>query len=236
MSNKGGSTFSVVIPAAGIGRRMGSTLPKQYMTIAGRPVLEHVMHCFLTHPALDRLVVVLRPGDVHWQQLACADDPRVQVTFGGDSRADSVLAGLKALSSQRQEDDWVMVHDAVRPCLTHALIDRLRDTVESKQVGGLLALPLTDSLKQVNDRGEVVASCPRDGYYRAQTPQMFRCHRLFEALSLAIASDLLVTDSASAMHVLGVSPCVVEGAADNMKITYPGDQALAEFILQRGLV
>lgn len=222
-----------VIPAAGAGRRMGATLPKQYLELAGLPVLEHSLRLFLDHPRIRGLAVALDPTDERWAGLPSTRHPAILRVPGGAERCHSVLNALEALAGRAQEDDWVLVHDAARPCLRREDLDRLIATLESHPVGGLLGVPVRDTMKAADEHGEVERTVPRAGLWHAYTPQMFRLGPLHQALSQAIAAGQWVTDDASAMELAGLRPLLVEGHADNLKITHPEDLPLAHFYLTR---
>lgn len=221
-----------VVPAAGRGERVGSGLPKQYLPLAGATVLEHALRPFIDHPRIAGIVVVLAADDRHWRRLACADRTDVMTAAGGDRRVDSVLSGLDALGSRAAAQDWVLVHDAARPCLTRADVDRMLDSLIDTDVGGLLALPIADTLKRSDAGGTVsTGSVERSGLWRAQTPQMFRFGALRKALAAAIARGVELTDEASAMEAAGLSPRLIPGSARNIKITHGDDLVLAEALL-----
>lgn len=227
--------YWAMVPAAGAGKRMGSAVPKQYLSLAGRPVIAHTLASLLDHPRIDGVAVAIGAGDEWWPTVAAelnAAKP-LRVVTGGAERCHSVLNGLEALSEPAQPEDWVLVHDAARPCLTGGDLDRLIDTLADDPVGGLLAVPVRDTLKQADDAGRVAATVDRSRLWHALTPQMFRLGMLHEALRAALARGLLVTDEAAAMEVAGFAPRLVEGRADNLKITRPEDLALAEFYLTR---
>ncbi len=219
-----------VMPAAGIGRRMGSTLPKQYLPLAGSTVIEHSLRALLAVPAVQRVVVAIAQDDPHWPRLAVAADPRVVAVTGGAERADSVLNGLQVL--QAADDDWVLVHDAVRPCVSPLLVARMIDSLRDDAVGGLLALPLADTLKQ-ESAGRVAATVDRQGLWRAQTPQLFRYGLLRQALQRARADGVVVTDESAALERLGHAPRLFTGLDSNLKITRPEDLPLAAYWLAR---
>lgn len=226
--------FWGVIPAAGIGSRMGAAQPKQYLTLRGKTILEHSIVRLAAHPRISGLMIALNPQDELWsmQNLAYINRP-LYTTQGGTERADSVLNALKALSRYADEQDWVLVHDAARPCLRSGDMDRLIEQLMHHPVGGLLGLPVTDTMKRTNTNDEVVATVPRDHLWRALTPQMFRLAMLRDALQEATALGLRVTDEASAMEAAGYAPLMVEGHADNIKITRPEDLALAQMYLEQ---
>jgi 2-C-methyl-D-erythritol 4-phosphate cytidylyltransferase len=227
--------YWAMVPAAGAGKRMGSAVPKQYLSLAGRPVIAHTLASLLDHPRIDGVAVAIGAGDEWWPTVAAelnAAKP-LRVVTGGAERCHSVLNGLEALSEPAQPEDWVLVHDAARPCLTAGDLDRLIDTLADDPVGGLLAVPVRDTLKQADDAGRVAATVDRSRLWHALTPQMFRLGMLHEALRAALARGLLVTDEAAAIEAAGFAPRLVEGRADNLKITRPEDLALAEFYLTR---
>lgn len=216
--------FWVVIPAAGIGSRMCADRPKQYLTLGGQSILEHTLDCFLDHPQLRGLVVCLAEEDPYWPDLKCARDARVHRAAGGSERADSVLAGLLALSGLGADDtDWVLVHDAARPNLALEDLNCLLNSLADDPVGGLLAVPARDTLKRAGADGRVQETVDRSVIWQAFTPQMFRLGSLREVLADALASGVVVTDEASALEWAGYHPRLIEGRADNLKITRPED-------------
>lgn len=216
--------FWVVIPAAGVGSRMQADRPKQYLPLAGRSLIEHTLDCFLKHPGLQGLVVCLADNDPYWAGLSCACDARIFIAPGGRERADSVLNGLDALLGQgAKPGDWVLVHDAARPNLAASDLHRLLETLADDPVGGLLAVPVRDTLKQAGADRRVTATPDRSAFWQAYTPQMFRLETLHKALSGALAAGVTITDEASAMEWAGHAPLLVEGRADNIKVTRPED-------------
>ncbi|TBU98993.1 2-C-methyl-D-erythritol 4-phosphate cytidylyltransferase [Phytopseudomonas dryadis] len=216
--------FWAVIPAAGIGSRMRADRPKQYLQLAGKSILEHTLNCFLDHPCLRGVVISLAEDDPFWPTLACARDPRIQRASGGAERADSVLNALLRLGELgASEQDWVLVHDAARPNLAQADLDLLLAELADDAVGGLLAVPARDTLKRVGSDGRVRETIDRSVIWQAYTPQMFRLGALHRALAEALVSDVAVTDEASAIEWAGQSPRLVEGRADNLKVTRPED-------------
>ena len=224
--------FWVVVPAAGSARRMGAAVPKQYLPLAGRTVIEWSLAPFLAHARTAAIVVALSPDDRHWPQTALAGDAKIGTTIGGAERMDSVLAGLRALQDRAGRDDWVLVHDAARPCLSAGDLDRLLNELSDDAVGGLLAAPVVDTLKRADDGGRVSETVPREKLWRALTPQMFRRDILQRALEGAQARGVAVTDEAQAVEALGLQPKLVAGDADNIKITLPEDLPRAERILK----
>jgi len=215
-----------LIPCAGTGSRAGTALPKQYQAVAGRPLVQHTLAAFAAVARIDSVLVAVAPGDT-----TLAQEPGVEVVpCGAATRAATVAGGLQALRDRGAgEQDWVLVHDAARCLVTPALIDSLIDACQDDEVGGLLALPLADTLKHGSD-GRVLSTVPREGHWLAQTPQMFRLGLLERALR---AAGPAATDEASAVETLGLSPRLVTGAARNFKVTWPDDFLLAEAILSR---
>jgi len=222
-------SYFAIVPAAGSGARFGAELPKQYLSLAGRPLIHHTLAVLCRCPRLARVLVVLAPDDAHWARHDWRDlGPKLETVYaGGATRAESVLAGLRALETAAGDDDWVLVHDAARPCLSSPLLEALVDDLAEDPVGGLLAVPVADTLKRAGDDGRVAATEARDGLWQAQTPQMFRR----AALLAALATTAGVTDEAGAIEAAGLRPKLVRGDAMNLKVTYPADLALAEMIL-----
>lgn len=232
-SARDGTGLWVVVPAAGRGARFGGELPKQYAPILGRPLIRHTLERLASHPRVAGLMVALAADDPHWSGWRELRGKPVQTCVGGSARADSVLAGVRALPATVREKDWVLVHDAARPCLRHDDLDRLLDHGTAHDVGAILAAPVRDTLKRANAEGGIAASEPRERLWRAFTPQIFRRASLDRALQSALAAGDEVTDEASAMERLGLAPLLVEGAEDNIKVTTHADLALAEFLLAR---
>lgn len=220
-----------VIPAAGIGSRMSSILPKQYLELRGSTVLEHSIGALLACPGLESVVVALHPEDERAEALPGFNNSRIVRTRGGEARSDSVRAGLTALERLASPEDWVLVHDAARPCVPQADIMKLVEQVSTSGVGGILAEPIVDTVKQSDGDGRIVQTLDRSLLWRAQTPQMFRFGLLREALNAALAKGLAVTDEASAMEVAGYPVQLVTGSVQNMKITLPADLHLATYYL-----
>lgn len=218
-----------LIPAAGSGSRMGAARPKQYAPLAGRPLIAHTLAAFLAEPRVEKIFVVIAPDDMLWDTHAAAlQDLRIQVLrVGGASRAQSVANGLDAMRSELNDTDWVLVHDAARACLSTTLLAKLIGTVRDHPVGGLLAVPVADTLKCADDRGAVSHTVPRDALWQAQTPQMFR----YALLRRALAQTANVTDESRAVEALGLHPLLVESDARNFKVTRPFDLQLAAWVL-----
>ncbi|MEW6765698.1 MAG: 2-C-methyl-D-erythritol 4-phosphate cytidylyltransferase [Pseudomonadota bacterium] len=221
----------VVIPAAGIGARMGADRPKQYLELDGRTVLEQTLACFSHHPRFRGIVLALAIDDPWWPQLVLDARVPVHVVPGGAERAESVQNALDLLEALGDEADWVLVHDAARPCLTRADLDRLIESVEADAVGGILAVPVRDTMKRADADGRIARTEPREGLWHALTPQMFRLGLLRESLKQAMADGVAVTDEASAIEHAGLRPLLIEGRADNIKITRTEDLALAAYFL-----
>lgn len=223
--------FWAVIPAAGIGARMAADRPKQYLQLGGLTIIEHSLLCFLDHPRLKGLVVSLAADDPYWPTLPCALDSRIQQVAGGKERADSVLNALLHLHANGADDnDWVLVHDAARPNLTRADLDNLLAELADDPVGGLLAVPAKDTLKRADANGRVTETVDRSLIWQAYTPQMFRLGALHRALADSLVSNVAITDEASAIEWAGQSPRLIEGRADNIKVTRPED---LEWLRQR---
>lgn len=221
--------YWLVMPAAGIGRRFGTDRPKQYAPLCGRTVIEWAMAPFLTDARCAGAVVALAPDDSFWASIAAST---VLVAAGGQERSHSVRNGLAALADRANHDDWVLVHDAARPCLPRSDLDRLLAEVETHPAGGLLATPAADTLKRADASRNVQQTVDRAGLWRALTPQMFRYGRLCEALDRAHAAGRIPTDEAQAIEWLGDVPRLVEGAAANLKITSAADLAIAAALLK----
>ncbi|MQQ99879.1 2-C-methyl-D-erythritol 4-phosphate cytidylyltransferase [Glaciimonas soli] len=231
-----------LIPAAGVGARMGKEFPKQYLPLAGKPMLQHVLDTFAASTLITHTFVVVSADDGYIAAMMAAAPhlaDRVTVLYhGGDSRHLSVLNGLAAmrgrLRDQFSDDDWVLVHDAARPGLNVTLLERLMAALKEDDVGGLLALPVVDTLKRgaSTDGERVKETVPRDALWAAQTPQMFRYQLLQRALSYALDNAEQITDDASAVEMLGLQPRLVAGSPRNFKVTLPHDIELAELFLK----
>lgn len=226
------TSFYGLIPAAGRGARLGGETPKQYLPLAGEAMLKHAIRALLRHADIATVFVVLDAEDAHYGDLDLQEfgDRVAPLYCGGDTRRDSVRNGLIAAGDLIEPDDWVLVHDAARPCLEQADLARLIDALRDDPTGGLLAVPVPDTLKRGGDEGRVAATESREGLWLAQTPQMFRHGLLLRALDAAPSA----TDEASAVEVLGLRPLLVNGSRRNFKVTYPGDDAIASSLLQTG--
>lgn len=228
------SRYIVLVPAAGVGQRFGAPCPKQYVDLAGQTVLQHTVNRLLSIPEIDLLLIMVSPEDAYIDNVyPLAKLPeRVHILrCGGVSRALTVKNGIAAARNQFavQDDDWILVHDAARCCVKPESVQSLISAVRDDVVGGLLALPVSDTLKRANEQGRVSQTVERAGMWQAQTPQMFRCGMLYQALE---AADLTrVTDEASAVEGQGFAPLLITGNVQNLKITTPQDLALARFFL-----
>lgn len=228
--------YWAVIPAAGVGKRMQSHIPKQYLPLAEKTVIEHTLAHFVTHTLIEGIVIALSADDEYWPDLSVSCDKPLLIAEGGKERCYSVLNALAALSGHAEEQDWVLVHDAARPCLSPADIDVLINNASAHACGGLLGIPVRDTIKRAGNNNEIESTVDRNGLWHALTPQMFRLGELKSALQTALDKQQLVTDEASAMELAGHSPLMVEGSANNLKITRPEDLVLAEFYIRRGIV
>lgn len=219
-----------IVPAAGSGSRFGAGKPKQYLDLLGRPLIFHTLKALTACPDIERVWVVLAPDDPWWPRFDWSElGAKLEtVRCGGATRAESVTNGLQAAAMVAADDDWVLVHDAARPCISAAMLDALFADLAQDPVGGILAVPVADTLKRADTEQRVAATEPRDGLWQAQTPQMFRYGLLGDALQKC--RD--VTDEAGAVEALGLKPKLVRGDATNLKVTYPADLALAAMILR----
>ncbi len=220
-----------VVPAAGVGKRMQADRPKQYLPLAGKTVIEQTLFRLLQADVFSAVVVAISPEDPYWPELELSSHQQVITAPGGKERADSVLSALKSLRGQADDNDWVLVHDAARPCLTTEDIHHLIDSLNNEAVGGLLALLSHDTLKHVDD-GRITGTIDRSHVWRALTPQMFRYGMLRDALQEAQGNPA-ITDESSALELKGYQPKIVEGRPDNIKITRPEDLALAQFYMEQ---
>ncbi|MGE5386902.1 MAG: 2-C-methyl-D-erythritol 4-phosphate cytidylyltransferase [Betaproteobacteria bacterium] len=222
--------YLALVPAAGSGSRFGAETPKQYLSVNGHPLLFHTLAVLCACPSIEAVWVVLSPDDAFWEKhdwSALGDKLRVTFT-GGATRAQSVLSGLKAAAGVALADDWVLVHDAARPCLSATALQRLIDELATDPVGGILAVPVADTLKRADAGERIVTTESRDQLWQAQTPQMFRYRTLCDALERSTG----VTDEAGAIEALGLKPRLVRGESTNLKVTFPSDLAMAGWILR----
>jgi len=226
--------YWVVVPAAGVGKRMQADRPKQYLDLLGKTVIEHTLERLLAHPDIEGVVVALAENDNYWAQLAIAGESRIQVVAGGIERHHSVINGLARLLEIGLDDAWVMVHDAARPCISGDDIDCLIAAVADGASGVVLGVPVRDTMKQVDALARVEITVDRPRLWHAFTPQMFRLSQLYGAIKACEEKGLMVTDEASAMEQCGVQPTMVEGRYTNIKITRHADLAMAAFLLGEG--
>jgi 2-C-methyl-D-erythritol 4-phosphate cytidylyltransferase len=222
-----------IVPAAGQGTRIGDAVPKQYLPIAGKPMLFHALESLASVARIHAVVAVLSPLDRHWGEFDWSAFPeKIEAAFtGGANRSESVRNALRHLAPRAAKDDWILVHDAARPCITRALVDQFIDEVEAEPVGGLLAMPLADTLKRADETLRVAETIPRAGLWRAQTPQMFR----YEMLTRALDRKDNATDESQAIEALGYAPRLVQGENTNLKVTFAEDLPIAEMIILRRL-
>ncbi|MGC9403022.1 2-C-methyl-D-erythritol 4-phosphate cytidylyltransferase [Vibrio genomosp. F10] len=224
------NSIVAIVPAAGVGSRMKVDRPKQYLTINDTAILEHTVLKLLSHPKIDTVVVSVTDGDPYFSSLSIANQSNVIRVSGGKERADSVLSALEYLN-QENVSEWVLVHDAARPCVQLKDIDRLIETALAHEVGAILACPVRDTMKRSDSTNNIDSTVERNNLWHALTPQMFRTSSLYHALNDALKAEATITDEASAMERLGLAPALVHGRSDNIKITQPEDLSLAEFYL-----
>lgn len=220
-----------IIPAAGIGQRMASSVPKQYLNVGGKTILEHAALPLLDNAHIKHVVFSLHADDDQFSQLVFQDsNQKIRKVIGGETRAHSVLNALESIKNEIKPNDYVLVHDAARPCLSGADLTKLIDTCLQHEVGGILAARATDTIKQVQQH-EISCTLDRDNIWRAFTPQMFKFKILYDAIKQAIQNDITITDEASAVEYMNFHPCIVEGSSRNIKVTRPDDIAIAEMYL-----
>ena len=225
--------YYAVIPAAGIGARMGGSVPKQYLKIKGKTILEHTLEKFCDYPGIKEIMVAIGEDDKYWSGLSIATHAKLKQIPGGIERSDSVLNGVQALARIADPDDWVLVHDAVRPCIRKSDIDKLISEASDHPAGGILALPVRDTIKKCDQKNSIESTVDRTGLWQAQTPQMFRIAMLQTALQECKSKNVPVTDEAQAIEFCGHHPLLVEGHPENIKVTHYDDFALAEIFLQQ---
>lgn len=220
--------ITAILPAAGIGKRMNSVLPKQYFMIGGRTVLEYSINALLFQSCIRHCIVVINESDKWFNQLSISYDPRVSVVIGGNTRADSVMAGLKHVKNSM----WVIVHDAVRPCLHSDDLLRLFKITKFSQIGGILAIPVRDTIKQSYANSDVIHyTINRNNLWHALTPQLFNYHLLKFCLNKVLKNRIDVADESSAVEYCGYASILIKGRTDNIKITYKDDIKLVSFYL-----
>lgn len=224
------SPIWALIPASGIGQRMHSETPKQYLVFQGKTILEHCLDRLLSHPRIEAAVIVLNEHDEYWEKLSYSSPKPIYTTLGGEQRHDSVYRGLLALQHRAVTDALILVHDAVRPLVTHLDLDKVIAAALGHEVGAILAAPVSDTLKLQSEIMEIISTVSRERLWRALTPQAFHQQPLLRALKSAIDKNLEISDDASALELLGYRPALVAGDADNIKITMPADLRLAELI------
>lgn len=207
---------------------MQADMPKQYLPLLGKTVIEHTVQRLLAHPNINRIVVALHPHDEQFSHLPIATSPHVDTVVGGSERADSVLNGLRAVSAQQ----WVLVHDAARPCIRKSDISKLLTLAEGN-CGGILAKRVVDTMKRGDNKDNILHSEERHNLWHALTPQLFPCGQLRDALDKCLNRGQTITDEASAMEHMGAPVKLIEGRSDNIKITVPEDLALAKFFIRQ---
>ena len=222
--------FWAVVPAAGVGKRMNADRPKQYLELVDKTVIEHTLLRLLSAEVFTAVAVAISKEDPYWPELEVAKHEKIITADGGKERADSVLSALKSIRSLAADEDWVLVHDAARPCITATDIKLLIETLRDDEVGGILALSSHDTLKDVQGKN-ILGTLDRSHIWRALTPQMFKYGSLKNALEIAEGNPA-ITDDASALELQGLQPKIVEGRPDNIKITRPEDLALAQFYME----
>jgi 2-C-methyl-D-erythritol 4-phosphate cytidylyltransferase len=225
-------SYFVIVPAAGIGTRMQSHIPKQYLSVQGKSILEHTLTPFLNYPLFKKCIVVIHEKDLHWSALTLCH-PKLMTAVGGKERCNSVLNGLHTLEPFVNENDWILVHDAVRPFLHVSDIDKLIHEIGDAALGGLLGSALKNTIKRADKQQRVLETLDRRALWQALTPQMFRYHWLVKALNSAIEKKQIVTDEANAIELLGQHPKIIEGRSDNIKITDRHDLALFDYYCSR---
>lgn len=221
--------FVVVVPAAGVGKRMRAKCPKQYLIFLGKTLLEHTVERLLSHPKISKVIIALGAEDEYFPTLPLCKHPDISTVLGGAERVDSVLAGLKSID--KNEFSWVLVHDAARPCVTHFDIDKLINACTQHHCGGLLASPVRDTMKRATKQNFVQHTEQRSGLWHALTPQMYQIEQLTQSIENALFNQQEITDESSAIELSGFASRLIEASNDNIKITRPDDLALAEFIL-----
>lgn len=234
------SDYYALIPAGGVGNRFGSKLPKQYLQIQNIPLICYILNTLLSYNKFNKIFLVIAPNDHFWTDLNCksylnqAFIHKLEILkCGGETRADSVLNGLEAIQNQVHSDDWICVHDCARICLTHESLDNLVNSLNKEDIGGILALPVADTLKKQNPTSNLIQNTvSRDGLHQAQTPQQFRYELLLKALQYQKEQKIIGTDEAQAVELLGYFPKLIQGDLFNFKLTYPEDLTRCEQILK----
>lgn len=229
MKNMSSTSISVtaIVPAAGVGKRMQTNCPKQYLNLLGKTVLEQTVTKLLASPYVDNVVIALGENDEYFAETPLITHRNVTTVIGGKERVDSVLAGVKTC----HHDQWVMVHDAARPCVQVAEINQLVESCLTNSCGGLLAAKVKDTMKRSNSAQQVTSTVDREQLWHALTPQMFKAGELQIAIETGLANGVVITDESSAIEAAGLPSMLIEASSENLKITQPEDLALAEFIL-----
>ena len=225
-------SITAIVPAAGVGSRMKADRPKQYLLLNDKTVLEHTIEQLLAYPAIDKVIVSVSDTDPYFNDLTVAKNKRVIRVSGGSERADSVLSGL-AYTKDNHLSEWVMVHDAARPCIRHSDIDKLIKNVIPSHIGGILGSPVRDTMKQATFEQQINKTIDRSVLWHALTPQLFTTELLYTALKTGLEQGLSITDESSAIEFMGYQPKLIQGRSDNLKITQPEDLELAEYYLQK---
>lgn len=223
----------VIIPAAGIGSRMQADRPKQYLELLDKTIIEHTIECFLNRDDIEAIVVVIAENDPYWPELAVAKHEKIILAPGGEERYASVMNGLTILKDKAHANDWVLVHDAARPCLRNSDIDELINQLMNNEIGGILAVRVRDTMKRANANNEINTTIERNDLWHALTPQMFRYEKLYDALKSCIDNKVLATDESMALEYKKLTVKLINGHYDNIKITHNDDLKLAELYLKR---
>lgn len=222
-----------IVPAAGIGQRMGANVPKQYLSFADSTIIETTLTTLLNVTSLAGIVVAIHPNDVYWASLSISQHDKIHTVIGGDARADSVFAALVFLQHRINPRQWVLVHDAARPCVSVSSIEKMISELANNDVGGILGVNSSDTLKRVDAQKKIEETIEREKIWQAQTPQMFRYGLLFAALAQALERKMAITDESSAMELAGHPVNMVTGRRDNIKITHADDLYVAEAIYKQ---
>ncbi|TDF38312.1 2-C-methyl-D-erythritol 4-phosphate cytidylyltransferase [Alteromonadaceae bacterium M269] len=236
MSKTASTYFSAIVPAAGVGKRMGANIPKQYLQLAGKTLLEHTLSRLISHPQINQIILVLGAEDNYFDELPISSASWIKRVEGGKERADSVLAGLRYLLEENTNDNtWALVHDAARPCVRHDDISKLLELSEGES-GGILATRVRDTMKRsFTESSQIKETVDRENLWHALTPQFFPAQALYDALESGLASGVSITDEASAMEQINYPVTLIESSASNLKVTHPDDLKLAEFYLTETL-
>ncbi|MCH7880868.1 MAG: 2-C-methyl-D-erythritol 4-phosphate cytidylyltransferase [Proteobacteria bacterium] len=227
------SPIWAIVPASGVGKRMQSSTPKQYLKLGEKTIIEHTLDRLLSFDGIYGVILVLRADDTDWPGLNYQSEKPILTATGGEERKHSVFNGLLKLRKLDLDDPYALVHDAVRPLVPHRDLVCLVEAATNHEAGALLALPITDTIKQQDEQGNSIKSVAREGLWRAFTPQLFRANLLHQALNHVLQNNLEITDDAAAIEALGMKPKLVPCSAENIKLTHPEDLSLAEQILSR---